>query len=86
MPELCRFRGILIAMYFNDHAPPHFHARYSGQEIKIAIADFAVLDGDLPGPQMSSVLEWATLHQDELASCWEAARRHEMPGRIDPLP
>ena len=86
MPELSRFRGILIAMYFNDHAPPHFHARYSGQEVKIAIDGLDVLDGELPGPQMSFVREWAELHQDELRGCWEAARRHEMPERIDPLP
>jgi len=86
VPELCRFHGILIAMFFNDHSPPHFHARYSGQEVKIAIDGLSVLDGRLPGPQTSLVRQWARLHQDELRRCWEAARRHEMPERIDPLP
>ena len=48
MPEICRFYGIVIKMYFADHAPPHFHAEYAEQEVRIAIDSLAVISGRLP--------------------------------------
>lgn len=48
VPSISRFLGISIWMYYNDHAPPHFHARYGAQEAVVAIESFAVLNGRLP--------------------------------------
>jgi hypothetical protein len=59
VPELCRFYGIVIKMYFGDHAPPHFHAEYSEFEAVIAIHSGAVLGGRLPPRAMGLVAEWA---------------------------
>ena len=65
MPEISRFFGIVIAMYYSDHAPPHFHAKYGDHEATLRIADGAV-DGRLPRRALSLVLEWYALHQAEL--------------------
>ena len=66
MPEISRFYGIVIKMYFADHAPPHFHAEYAEHEARIAIGSLAVLSGNLPPRAMGLVAEWTTLHQNEL--------------------
>ena len=63
MPELCRFYGIVIKMFFGDHAPPHFHAEYAGFEPVIAIQSGAVLGGRLPPRAMGLVAEWASLRR-----------------------
>ena len=86
MPEICRFYGIVIKMYFADHAPPHFHAEYAEHEARFAIDSLAVISGDLPPRAMGLVVEWATLHQSELSGLWNRARRAEPLGRLDPLP
>jgi hypothetical protein len=62
MPEICRFYGIVIKMYFADHAPPHFHAEDAEHEARIAIDSLAVISGKLPARAMGLVVEWATLH------------------------
>ncbi len=86
MSEICRFYGIVIKMYFADHAPPHFHAEYAEYEARVAINNFAVLTGELPPRAMGLVAEWATLHQKELQAMWERATKLEALNRIDPLP
>jgi len=86
MPEICRFYGIVIKMYFADHAPPHFHAEYADAEARIAIDSLGVISGTLPARAMGLVAEWATLHQHELRALWEKARRHQPLHRLDPLP
>ena len=86
MPEVCRFYGIVIKMYFADHSPPHFHAEYSEFEARIAIDSLAVLSGTLPPRAMGLVAEWATLRQHELRGLWEKASRLEPLHRLDPLP
>ena len=86
MPEICRFYGIVIKMYFADHSPAHFHAEYAEYEVRIAIDSLAVLSGHLPPRGMGLVAEWATLHQQELRELWERARRLEALGHLDPLP
>jgi hypothetical protein len=86
MPEICRFYGIVIKMYFADHAPPHFHAEYAEFEARVAIDSLAVISGRLPPRAMGLVAEWTTLHQSELAALWEKARRSEPLDRLDPLP
>lgn len=86
MPEICRFYGIVIKMYFADHAPPHFHAEYAEHEARIAIDTLAVISGKLPARAMGLVAEWATLHQQELSTLWVRASRLEQLHRLEPLP
>ncbi len=86
MPTISRFYGILIQMYFADHAPPHFHALYAEFEALIAIQTFEVLRGELPPRAMALVLEWAQQHRDELTRDWELCVQNQMPEKIRPLP
>ena len=85
MPELCRFHGIVIRIYHRDHAPPHFHAEYSGQEALVAIEGLAIVRGSLPANALRLIAEWSSLHQIELREAWERAQRLENPGKIAPL-
>jgi hypothetical protein len=74
MPEVTRFFGIVIRMYFSDHDPAHFHAQYGEYEAVVEIETLAVIRGDLPRRAVALVLEWAALHRHELRSDWERAR------------
>lgn len=65
MPKLSEFFEIAIYMYWGDHGPPHFHARYGGEKASIAIGDLSVLAGGLPPRALGLVLEWAALHRGE---------------------
>ena len=85
MPELCRFHGIVIRIYHRDHAPPHFHAEYSGEEALVAIEGLAIVRGSLPASALRLIAEWGSLHQAELREAWGRARRLENPGKIAPL-
>jgi hypothetical protein len=85
MPEISRFLGIIIAMFYNEHNPPHFHARYGEYKIEIAIQTLSVLAGKLPPRAMGLVMEWASRHQDELMADWELARQNAELKRIAPL-
>ena len=86
MPEICRFYGIVIRMFYADHHPPHFHATYGNVEAVIGIRDLAAIAGRLPPRAMGMVVEWASIHQQELLDAWNQARNHQPPGRLDPLP
>ncbi len=85
MPEVSRFYGIVIRMYFADHNPPHFHAHYAGSEALVEIATLSVISGRLPPRAMGLVAEWAASHQEELSAAWERARNLQPPGKIEPL-
>jgi hypothetical protein len=85
MPEICRFFGIVIRMYYDEHEPPHFHAIYSGMEVQIGINPIEVLQGNLPRRALSMVIEWAALHQHELMDNWNNMRMNETPVKIEPL-
>ena len=85
MPTISEFFGILIRMYFNDHAPPHFHARYNEHEAVIAIGELKVIEGGLPNRALGLVLEWAHLHRDELLTDWERCQEKQHPAQISPL-
>ena len=85
MPELCRFYGIVIRMHTPDHAPPHFHALYSGHEALVEINGLSIIRGTMPPRARRLVLEWASIHQDELMASWDRAQRSETLGKIDPL-
>ena len=86
MPRLSEFYGIVITMYFYDHQPPHFHARYAEHHAVIAIDDLTVLVGALPSTALELVTESATLHRDELAADWECVISGTPPDPIKPLP
>ena len=85
MPELCRFYGIVIRMFPDDHGPPHFHASYSGEQITVDIDSLSVLSGRLPRRAERLVAEWAEMHQEELLEAWSRSQRRQPPGRIAPL-
>ncbi len=85
MPEISRFYGIVVQMYYGDHPPPHFHVRYSGHSAKIDIDALAVIDGTLPARALGLVIEWAALHQQELREAFQKAAGLEPPGKIEPL-
>ncbi len=74
MPRISRFYGITIAMYYSDHAPPHLHALYGGEEASLALSDLGVIEGRLPRRALRLVREWAGLHRAELEGCWRCAR------------
>ena len=85
MPEISRFLGIVIAMFYKDHNPPHFHATYGEHEIAVRISDGEVLWGTFPRRALGHVLEWREAHQAELDEDWERARAHQPLKPIDPL-
>jgi len=85
MPEISRFFGIIIAMYYEDHAPPHFHVRYGKQKAIVGIETLSVLRGSLTPRVLGLVTEWAALHQSELRKDWELARRNAPLLPIRPL-
>jgi hypothetical protein len=85
MPEISRFFGTVIAMYYSDHPPPHFHVRYGDQKAIFGIESLSVLEGHLSRRVQSFVLEWAAQHQAELLENWELARQQLPLNRIPPL-
>ena len=85
MPTISAFYGILIRMFFNDHGPPHFHARDGEFEATINIHSFAVIEGELPSRALSLVQEWAMLHREELLEDWRRCRENIIPAKIEPL-
>lgn len=85
MPQISRFFGIIISMYFNDHNPPHFHARYGDDECIISIQELTVLEGGIPSRALGMVIEWATLNREELLTNWQSAQNFEPLVRIAPL-
>ena len=85
MPVVSRFFGIIVAFYWQDHMPPHFHAKYGGEEAMIDMRTGAVLRGSLPRRALALVNEWRALHTKELAENWDRARQRKPLGRIAPL-
>ena len=85
MPEISRFLGIVIAMFYNDHAPPHFHVRYGRQRAIIGIESLVLFEGELSPRGLGLVIEWAAQHQQELADNWDRARRQMPLNAVEPL-
>jgi len=85
VPKICEFFGIAIYIYFGDHTPPHFHAKYAGEEAWIDIDKLSIIRGHLLPRARGLVIEWATLHQKELKNAWKLAAAHKAPGKIKPL-
>jgi len=87
MPELSRFFGMIIQMYFKDtqqHHKPHIHVICGGTKAVISL-DGDVLDGKLPPKQLRALLVWMDFHEAELNAAWEKAVRKEHFGKIKPL-
>lgn len=85
MPEISRFLGIIIRMFFNEHNPPHFHAYYNEFQAEIDINTLEFLAGDLPKRVRNLVVEWALEHRSELLLDWELMRNDSPPKPIAPL-
>ena len=85
MPEISRFYGIVIRMYFGDHNPPHFHVEYGGDKAVIAINTLGVIEGRLLPRVRGMVVEWAAQHQEALLADWEKAKNLEPLDPITPL-
>jgi len=85
MPTISSFFGILIQMFWADHAPPHFHALYGEHEALIDIRTLEVTRGALPRRALALVLEWAVMHRAELMEDWQLCETKESPKKIAPL-
>jgi hypothetical protein len=85
MPELSRFLGIRILMFFEDHNPPHFHVEYNDFEAKISIKELLILKGHLPPRILGLVMEWAELHKNELMENWDMVQKTGKCVKIEPL-
>ena len=85
MPEISRFLGIVIYMYFNEHNPPHFHAEYNEFKAAILIQTLGVTEGKLPSKVLSLVVEWAQEHQEELLENWNSIEETGKYKKIKPL-
>jgi len=84
VPTISRFLGIVIMINYNEHDPPHFHARYARQKISVRLAD-GIVTGKFPARALAHVLEWWSLHRVELAEDWQLARQHMPLKPIEPL-
>jgi len=85
MPTISIFYGILIQMFWGDHAPPHFHALYAEHEVLIDIKTLKVIDGAMPHRALTLILEWASLHSTELLENWKLCEQNQSPKKISPL-
>ena len=85
MPQVSRFFGISIYMYFDEHNPPHFHAIYGKDEVQIGISPLGLIEGRLSSRALGLAMEWAALHQKALLENWELMREDKPPRKIPPL-
>jgi hypothetical protein len=85
VPRISQFYGISVYMYYQDHAPPHFHAIYGEHEAIINIETASVMEGQLPRRAASLACEWAALHRDELRRNWGLARTGQPLEPVPPL-
>lgn len=84
MPEISRFLGIVIGIFYSEHGVAHFHAVYGEHEISVEV-ESGVVYGKFPPRALRHVLEWAALHRQELLDDWELARQGRPLNRIAPL-
>ncbi|RLA09074.1 MAG: transcriptional regulator [Gammaproteobacteria bacterium] len=84
MPEISRFLGIIITMYWSEHNPPHFHAKYGEYKIVVHIKS-GVVEGKFPKRALKMVMEWYEIHKNELLEDWELCTQRKMPNSIKPL-
>lgn len=85
MPTISVFYGIVVRMFYDEHAPPHFHAEYGEYKAVFDIRTLELTVGDLPHRAQRLVSDWSKFHQKELMENWELCRRHLNPQKIEPL-
>ena len=85
MPEISRFFGMVITMYWDEHNPPHFHVKYGSEIAVIEIKTLRIIQGNLSRRALGLVLDWAELHQDQLLQDWDLCQKDLMPNKIEPL-
>lgn len=85
MPTISTFYGVVIRMFWLDHAPPHFHAIYAEDEASIDSRTLALVRGALPRRALAMILEWAALHREELLQDWDLCATKQTPRKIPPL-
>jgi hypothetical protein len=85
MPEISRFFGISIKMFYGDHMPPHFHAWYEEHKGVVDIQTLVMIGGHLPPRALGMVIEWAMQYQGELLDLWERAANKQALYRVPPL-
>ncbi len=81
IPEISRFYGIVVYMFFNDHNPPHFKIKYAEFEANILIENGAIMNGDIPISKLKLVTAWAEIHKEELIKMWNSKEFH----KVEPL-
>lgn len=84
MPEICRFYGIIIYMFYSDHNPAHFHAKYQEFEVLIEI-NTGIVRGEMPKRALKLIFEWLELHKADLMENWNKAVEREPLNKIEPL-
>jgi hypothetical protein len=84
MPEISRFYGIIIRMFYNEHNPPHFHAEYGEYKVVISLDDETV-EGFMPKRALKMIFEWLDVHKTELRENWNLCMNREIPEKIEPL-
>ncbi len=85
MPEISRFFGIVIFMYFDEHNPPHFHVRYNEERAVVSINELKVTQGKLSKRALALVLEWANEHREDLIGNWNSLQTTGEFSKIAPL-
>jgi hypothetical protein len=85
MPRISEFFGICIYMYYREHMPPHFHAVYAEDDAEVELEGLTLLSGTLPPRVRGLVVEWASMHRDELRAVWQQAMTRQPLSRIEPL-
>jgi hypothetical protein len=85
MPTISIFYGIIIQMFWGDHAPPHFHALYAEYEVLVNIQTLEIIKGTMPRRALALVLEWASEHRTELLEDWKLCEQNQTPKKISPL-
>ncbi len=85
MPEISRFYGIVIRIFYEDHMPPHFHAEYGGKKAEVQIDPPNFRKGHLTPRAERMVIEWASKHRHELQEAWKKSAMNQNPGKISPL-
>jgi hypothetical protein len=85
MPTISTFYGLIIQMFFKDHAPAHFHVKYAEYKAIIDIKNLKLIEGKLPRRALGLALDWAELHQVELLADWQLCQEMQNPDPIAPL-
>lgn len=85
MPEISRFFGIVIHMYFDEHPPPHIHATYAGETFVVDVNSCRVTEGSAPARIAAMVSKWVSLHKPELLENWSRLAKKLSAQKVDPL-